>query len=159
METPPHQRPPGYSPTVSSPGTPTPRPERRPSPPQFSSPATSSFSHPRPQQNLAPLQPVGKPGSLPSGERAQTGSSVSQFSNPPRAPDFSSPLRPMPVPFRATPAPPQPVPFSLYSALPISSPSLYSNGSAEQPLQPSAGIDEASFESPYVLFSSHKVHW
>ncbi|ONK61426.1 uncharacterized protein A4U43_C08F29780 [Asparagus officinalis] len=152
METPPQQPQLAYNPPASSPGTPTPRPERRPNPPQFSSPLTSRFSPQRPPQDQNQI-----PDSSASGNGVLLGSPTPQFSTPPRPPVFSSPLRPSPVPFRTSPATPQPVPFSPGSSLPASSPPLYSNGSTDLPLHHSGGIDESSFESPYVLFSSHKV--
>ena len=160
METPPQQPPLGYNPR-----TPTPHPERPPTTPQFSSSATSRSSPQRPQLDPIPLPSAITPGCVPSDNGIPTGTPTSQFSTPsqfstrPRPPVFSSPLCPVAVPFRTSPASPQPVPFPSGSTLPTSSPPLYSNGSAELPLHHSAGIDESSFESPYVLFSSHKVHW
>ncbi|XP_038979673.1 classical arabinogalactan protein 9-like [Phoenix dactylifera] len=152
---PPH---PGYTAAVASPSTPTPRPERRPTPPAFSSPVTTRFSPQRPPYEQPPLSSSRTPSSLSSGDGAQTGSSpVPQFSNPPGPPIFTSPLRPAAVPFRTSPATPQPVPFSSGSSLPTSSPPLYSNGSYELPVHHAAGVDDSSFESPYVLFSAHKV--
>lgn len=152
---PPH---PGYTAAVASPGTPTPHPERRPTPPAFSSPASTRFSPQRPPYEQPPLSSSRTPSSLSSGDGAQTGSNpVSQFSTPPGPPVFSSPLRPAAVPFRTSPATPQPVPFSSGSSLPTSSPPLYTNGSYELPVHHAAGVDESSFESPYVLFSAHKV--
>nr|CAD1829699.1 unnamed protein product [Ananas comosus var. bracteatus] len=43
------------------------------------------------------------------------------------------------------------------SSLPTSSSPHYSNGSHELPLHHPASVDESTFESPYVLFSAHKV--
>lgn len=94
---------------------------------------------------------------MPSSDGGLAAAPPTQFSTPPRPPAFSSPLQPAAVPFRTSPSSPQPVPYQAGSGLPTSSPPVYSNGSAELPLQHSAGIDESSFESPYVLFSAHKV--
>ncbi|XP_042413364.1 protein transport protein SEC23-like [Zingiber officinale] len=158
METPPLPPPSmGYSPPVATPSTPLPRPERRPTPPAFSSPST--FSPLPPQQNQLPRtsSQTQTPGSLSSGDGVHVSPPVSQFSTPPGPPIFSPPLRPAAVPFRATPTTPQPVPFSSGSTLPTSSSPHYSNGSHELPLHHSTCLDESTFESPYVLFSAHKV--
>ncbi|KAJ6791714.1 protein transport protein SEC23 [Iris pallida] len=158
MGTPPRPLPPGYAPTIPSPGTPTPRPEKRPTPAQFPSPVASRFSPQQPQQDHLPPLPLSRtPSSLSPGDGAHSGSPIPQFSTPPGPPVFSSPLRPAAVPFGATPASPQLMPFPSGSSLPTSSPSLYSNGSSELPLHQSAGIGDSAFESPYVLFSAHKV--
>ncbi|CAL9192094.1 protein transport protein SEC23 A-like [Musa acuminata AAA Group] len=150
--------PPGSSAAVASPNTPTPRPERRPTPPAFSSPLSARFSPQIPQQDRLPLSSSRTPGSLSSGEGVHhTSSPVPQFSTPPGPPIFSSPLRPAAVPFQASPATPQPVAFSWGSSLPTSSSPPYSNGSSELPLHHSADVDESTLESPYVLFSAHKV--
>ncbi|XP_009405449.2 protein transport protein SEC23 A [Musa acuminata AAA Group] len=150
--------PPGSSAAVASPNTPTPRPERRPTPPAFSSPLSARFSPQIPQQDRLPLSSSRTPGSLSSGEGVHHSSSpVPQFSTPPGPPIFSSPLRPAAVPFQASPATPQPVAFSWGSSLPTSSSPPYSNGSSELPLHHSADVDEYTLESPYVLFSAHKV--
>ncbi|CAL9055622.1 unnamed protein product [Musa banksii] len=150
--------PPGSSAAVASPNTPTPRPERRPTPPAFSSPLSARFSPQIPQQDWLPLSSSRTPGSLSSGEGVHhTSSPVPQFSTPPGPPIFSSPLRPAAVPFQASPATPQPVAFSWGSSLPTSSSPPYSNGSSELPLHHSADVDESTLESPYVLFSAHKV--
>ncbi|KAJ8475693.1 hypothetical protein OPV22_019420 [Ensete ventricosum] len=149
--------PPGSSAAVASPNTPTPRPERRPTPPAFSSPLSARLSPQIPQQDRLPLSSSRTPGSLSSGEGVHhTGSPVPQFSTPPGPPIFSSPLRPAAVPFQASPATPQPVAFSWGSSLPTSSSPPYSNGSSEPPHH-SADVDESTLESPYVLFSAHKV--
>ncbi|URE12655.1 Sec23/Sec24 beta-sandwich domain [Musa troglodytarum] len=150
--------PPGSSAAVASPNTPTPRPERRPTPPAFSSPLSARLSPQIPQQDRLPLSSSRTPGSLSSGEGVHhTGSPVPQFSTPPGPPIFSSPLRPAAVPFQASPATSQPVAFSWGSSLPTSSSPPYSNGSSELPLHHSADVDESTLESPYVLFSAHKV--
>ncbi|CAL9185801.1 unnamed protein product [Musa hybrid cultivar] len=150
--------PPGSSAAVASPNTPTPRPERRPTPPAFSSPLSARFSPQIAQQDRLPLSSSRTPGSLSSGEGVHhTSSPVPQFSTPPGPPIFSSPLRPAAVPFQASPATPQPVAFSWGSSLPTSSSPPYSNGSSELPLHHSADVDESTLESPYVLFSAHKV--
>ncbi|XP_074580282.1 protein transport protein SEC23 A-like [Curcuma longa] len=145
----------GYSPPVATPNAPMPRPERRPTPLAFSSPSTFSFLPP--QQNQLPRTSPQTPSSLSSGDGVHVNTAVSQFSTPPGPPLFAPPLRPAAVPFRATPTTPQPVPFSSGSTLPTSSSPHYSNGSHELPLHHSAGLDESTFESPYVLFSAHKV--
>ncbi|RRT75294.1 hypothetical protein B296_00023128 [Ensete ventricosum] len=143
--------PPGSSAAVASPNTPTPRPERRPTPPAFSSPLSARLSPQIPQQDRLPLSSSRTPGSLSSGEGVHhTGSPVPQFSTPPGPPIFSSPLRPAAVPFQASPATPQPVAFSWGSSLPTSSSPPYSNGSSEPPHH-SADVDESTLESPYVL--------
>ncbi|XP_072975148.1 protein transport protein SEC23 A [Typha angustifolia] len=157
MENTPPPIPPTYTATVSSPSTTTPRPERRPTPPVFSSPVPTRFSPQRPLQDQTPLSSSKTPSSLSPGDGIQTGSPVPQFSTPPGPPIFSSPLRPAAVPFQASPASPQPVAFSAGSSLPTSSPPHYSNGSHGFPLHHAASVDESTFESPYVLFSAHKV--
>lgn len=154
---PPHPPPSFPAATVSSPNIPTPRPERRPAPPAFSSPVETRFSPPRPEKDSLPSPANG----------SQTGSPVPQFGTPPipqfnsplGPPVFSSPLRPAAVPFRASPAAPQPVAFSSSSSLPTSSLPLYSNGSDELQPQAYAASDESALNasSPCVLFSAHKV--
>lgn len=163
---PPASPPAGYTVTVT-PTNPAQTPEK--TPPQFSasvaarfSPLSSSggaagaggpvppFSTP-PAPSGSPIRPFGTPPPGPAG------SPVPHFSTPPAPPVFSSPLRPAAVPFRASPASPQPVPFSSGSSLPTSSPPHFANGSTEVLTQISAGVDDSSFESPYVLFSAHKV--
>lgn len=78
------------------------------------------------------------------------------MSTPPGPPVFSSPIRPAAVPFRSSPASPQPVAFS---SLPTSSQPSFSNGSAELHHQVSDATVDAlpTWESPYILFSAHKV--
>lgn len=72
---------------------------------------------------------------------------------------FSSPLRPAAAPFRTSPATPQPVAFSSTSSLPTSSPPHFSNGSVELQHEVSDATEQSvpDAESPYVLFSAHKV--
>lgn len=143
-------------PSMSSPNTPTPRPERRPTPLQFSSPPTSRFS---PQQDSLPSPLTRTPPAKPSVDVSHASSPV-QFSTPPAPPVFSSPLRPSTgVPFRSPPpVSPMPVlPFSSNSTLPASSPPLYTNGSSEMSLHQSAPCVDESLASHYVLFTSHKV--
>ncbi|OAY70337.1 protein transport protein SEC23 [Ananas comosus] len=156
MDSKPPPVPPGYTPPVPSQTTTTPHPERRPTPPTFSSPSSTTFSPQRPYQDQILLSSSRTPSSLP-GEGLQTGSPLTQFSTPPGPPVFSSPLRPAAVPFRTSPVSPQPVAFSGGSSLPTSSSPHYSNGSHELPLHHPASVDESTFESPYVLFSAHKV--
>ncbi|KAF8387604.1 hypothetical protein HHK36_026257 [Tetracentron sinense] len=160
MATPPPPSP-GYSATISPPhpNTPTPRPEKRPTAPPFSSPAATRFSPQRSQQDQLP-SPSTKTPNLPSPANGiKFGSPVPHLSTPPGPPVFSSPLRPAAVPFRTSPASPQPVAFSSASSLPTSSPPPYLNGSAELQPQVSDGTEGSMFigESPYVLFSAHKV--
>lgn len=154
----PPQPPPGFPvTTVSSPNIPTPRPERRPTPPAFSSPVETRFSPQRPEKDSLPSSPNG----------IQTGSPVPQYGTPPvpqfnaplGPPIFSSPLRPAAVPFPASRASPQPVAFSSHSSLPTSSLPLYSNGSDELQPQAYAASDESVLNatSQCVLFSAHKV--
>ncbi|KAI8522423.1 hypothetical protein RHMOL_RhmolMtG0009800 (mitochondrion) [Rhododendron molle] len=87
------------------------------------------------------------------------GSPVPHLSTPPGPPVFSSPLRPAAVPFRTSPATPQPVAFSSTSSLPTSSPPHFSNGSVELQHEVSDATEQSvpDAESPYVLFSAHKV--
>ncbi|KAJ8623577.1 hypothetical protein MRB53_032106 [Persea americana] len=155
---PPPQPPPGFpATTLSSPNIPTPRPERRPTPPAFSSPVETRFSPQRPEKDSLPSSPNG----------IQTGSPVPQYGTPPvpqfnaplGPPVFSSPLRPAAVPFPASRASPQPVAFSSHSSLPTSSLPLYSNGSDELQPQAYAASDESALNatSQCVLFSAHKV--
>ncbi|MQL71848.1 hypothetical protein Taro_004159 [Colocasia esculenta] len=157
QQTPPPPVPVGYTAAVTPPSTPTPRPERRPAPPASSSAVATRFS---PQQDQSPLHAPRTPGPLTPGEGPRTGSPLQQFSTPPGPPVFSSPLRPSAVPFRASPALPQATPLSSGggSSLPISSPTPhFTNGSAELSSLALPGVDESTFESPYVLFTAHKV--
>uniref|UniRef100_A0A0E0JHU0 Protein transport protein SEC23 n=1 Tax=Oryza punctata TaxID=4537 RepID=A0A0E0JHU0_ORYPU len=108
----------------------------------------------------------------PSPSTGSAAAAQAQFSTPPGPPVFSSPLRPAAVPFRATPASPQPVPFASrgggYSSssssaavsLPTSSGPHFLNGAAT----PTSHLPSSAAapppppeESPYVLFSAHKV--
>ncbi|KQK04173.1 hypothetical protein BRADI_2g12090v3 [Brachypodium distachyon] len=92
---------------------------------------------------------------------------TAHFSTPPGPPVFSSPLRPAAVPFRATPVSLHPVPFAIRTAsssssvsLPTSSAPHFLNGSATHHGHlPSAAshLEDSSVDSPYVLFSAHKV--
>ncbi|CAA6663666.1 unnamed protein product [Spirodela intermedia] len=122
---------------------------------------TTSNPTQTPEKTFSPLSS--------SGEAAGTGSPIPPFSTPPAPsgrpiPHFGTPPpgpagSPIPhftVPLRASPASPQPVPFSSGSSLPTSSPP-FANGSTDVLTQISAGVDDSTFESPYVLFSAHKV--
>ncbi|XP_077240522.1 sec23/Sec24 protein transport family protein [Tasmannia lanceolata] len=159
MDTPPPPLPP-YTVTVSPPSTPMPRPEKRPTPPAFSSPVSTRFSPQRSQLGHIPSTSSQTPSSLSPSNGIKTGSPspIPQFSTPPGPPVFSSPLRPVAAPFRASPMSPQAVAFPSGSSLPTSSPPLYSNGSGD--LQsPADGMDQSTLDgaTPYVLFSAHKV--
>ncbi|CAA7400155.1 unnamed protein product [Spirodela intermedia] len=162
---PPASPPAGYTVTMTT-SNPTQTPEKTPT--QFSTSVATRFSplsssgeaagtgSPIPPFSTPPA-PSGRPiphfGTPPPGS---AGSPIPHFSTPPGPPVFSSPLRPAAVPFRASPASPQPVPFSSGSSLPTSSPP-FANGSTDVLTQISAGVDDSTFESPYVLFSAHKV--
>ncbi|XP_077232655.1 protein transport protein SEC23 A-like [Tasmannia lanceolata] len=158
MGTPPP--PPPYTVTVSPSITSTPHPEKRPTPPAFSSPVSTRFPPQRSQLDQLPSNSLQSPISLSSsnGIGIKTGNPIPQFSIPPSPPIFSAPLRPAAMPFQASPASSQVVTFPLGSSLPASSPAHYSNGYGD--LQsPVAGMDESTLDgaTPYVLFSSHKV--
>ncbi|XP_026435061.1 protein transport protein SEC23-1-like [Papaver somniferum] len=159
MATPPPAPPPTHTHSPPpNPSTPTPRPERRPSPLAFSSPVPPRFSPQRSPHD--PSSSTQTPPAMLSPSVNNANSPASKFSTPPGPPVFSSPLRPAAVPFRTSPASPQPVAFSLPSMLPTSSSPRYSNGSVGLQPQTSAGIEEEFThvgESPYVLFSAHKV--
>lgn len=149
---PPPQAPVGFSISPSLPSTTTGRPENRINRTPLSSPLVARLS---PQRSLQEQL-------LLSSSRSDAGSGVSgsspptQFSTPPGPPIFSSPLRPAAVPFQTSPATPQPVAFSSGSTLPTSSPPNFTNGTAQFPLRHTSGVEE-TIESPYVLFSAHKV--
>lgn len=163
MANPPPQLSVGYSTTIipSNQDAPTPRPDAKliPAPP-FASPAAPRFPPPplsRPDQIPSPSMRTPTMPSPVNGIRA--GSPAPHLSTPPGPPVFSSPLRPAAVPFRTSPATPQPVAFSSGSSLPTSSPPHFSNGSIEL-LREASDATEQSVpdpESPYVLFSAHKV--
>ncbi|XP_078446554.1 sec23/Sec24 protein transport family protein [Wolffia australiana] len=142
----------GYAaPVTASDPTSTPGPRFPPSPGEtsLSGSPIPSFSTPPPNGS-----PIGPKFGTPPGS---AGSQIPHFNTPPGPPVFSSPLRPAAVPFRASPASPQPVPFSSSSSLPTSTPPKFANGSAERLLPISSPLDDTTFESPYVLFSAHKV--
>lgn len=101
---------------------------KTPIPPPLVSPA--KFPSPSFRQDQAPSPSNGSP--------------ISQLSTPPGPPVFTSPVRPAAVPFRASPVTPQPLAFS--------SPPHFSNGSVDFQHQ----VSDVG-ESPYVLFSAHKV--
>ncbi|XAR66709.1 hypothetical protein NMG60_11013024 [Bertholletia excelsa] len=154
-------------PTVGYPSnqdTTTPRPAGKPNPlpPAFHSPTAAAVAAPRfPPPSLMQPDQVSSPSiktpTLPSPLNGIRG--APHLSTPPGPPVFSSPLRPAAVPFRTSPATPQPVAFSSGSSLPTSSPPHFSNGSVE--LQPevsdAAEQNVPVAESPYILFSAHKV--
>uniref|UniRef100_A0A0D9Y7L1 Protein transport protein SEC23 n=1 Tax=Oryza glumipatula TaxID=40148 RepID=A0A0D9Y7L1_9ORYZ len=134
-------------------------------------------AHPSPQfpAVFTPPPPPTSGFSSRGSPSPGTGSAAAQaqFSTPPGPPVFSSPLRPAAVPFRATPASPQPVPFASrgggYSSssssaavsLPTSSGPHFLNGAATPtshlPSSAAAPPPPPPEESPYVLFSAHKV--
>lgn len=155
MDTPPPQAHVGYSSSLS-PSSATDRHENRINRPPFSSPLASKLSPQRSLQDQLLLHSSRSLGSPDVGSGFSSSSPSTQFSTPPGPPIFSSPLRPAAVPFQTSPASPQPVAFSSGSTLPTSSPLNFTNGSAQFPLQHTAGVEE-TIESPYVLFSAHKV--
>lgn len=151
--------PPGYTVGVvphPNSNTPTPRPEKRPTPLAFSSPAATRFSPQMSPQDHHPSTSSQSPSTPSPVNGIKPGSHIS---SPPGPPVFSSPLRPVSVPFRASPVSPQPVAFSSAPSLPMSSPPLTSNGYADVRPQISASEEEYIHheDSPYVLFSAHKV--
>lgn len=152
----------GYSVTISpsNPEAPTPHlPEKSPLPPPFPSPVPSRFPPPKLQDQI-PSPSIRAPHLLSPANGVKTGSPVPRMSTPPGPPVFSSPVRPAAVPFRTSPASPQPVAFSSGSSLPTSSPAPFTtNGSPELQHQVSDGTEDSVpvRDSPYVLFSAHKV--
>nr|DAD38466.1 TPA_asm: hypothetical protein HUJ06_009107 [Nelumbo nucifera] len=160
MATPPPP-PPGYTVTVSPPhpNMPTPRPEKRLTPPPFSSPVVSRISPQLSQQDQLPSSSSYTPSIPTPANGIKAASPVPQFSTPPGPPLFSSLPQPVSVPFWTSSSSPQLVPFSSGSSLPTSSPSHYSNGSVELQPEVSDGtkLSMLAGESPYVLFSAHKV--
>ncbi|KAL5700423.1 Protein transport protein Sec23A [Ranunculus cassubicifolius] len=147
--------PPGYTvgggASLPNSNSPTPRPEQRPTPLAFSSPVATRFSpQMSPKDHLSAQSP-----STPSPANGIK----SHISTPPGPPVFSSPLRPVSVPFRSSPASPQPLAFPPSTTLPMSSPPVSTNGYAELHSQTNATSEESvrNEESPYVLFSAHKV--
>ncbi|PIA37905.1 hypothetical protein AQUCO_02900037v1 [Aquilegia coerulea] len=138
--------------------TPTPRPEKRPTPLAFNSPVATRFSPQRSPQDQFPTTLTPSPSTPSPANGMKIGNSASHLSTPPGPPVFSSPLRPVSVPFRTSPASPQPVVFPPVSSLPMSSPPISSNGYTE--LHPQTNGSEEyidSEDSPYVLFSAQKV--
>ncbi|CAA2981801.1 transport SEC23-like [Olea europaea subsp. europaea] len=151
----------GYSVTITpSPGTPSPHPETKFGTPSFLTPPSPSGPRLPPppfiQSNQIPSPSIKTPNLPSPANGIRTGSPVPQMSTPPGPPVFSSPLQPAAVPFRTSP---QPISFTLGSTLPTSSPSHFSNGSAELQHQISDIREELAHvaESPNVLFSAHKV--
>ncbi|PSR94690.1 Protein transport protein like [Actinidia chinensis var. chinensis] len=133
----------GYSVTVS-------QDDARP-PPPFLSP-TARFTHPPPMDQILTSPSIKTPSPA-------AGSPAPHLSTPPGPPVFSSPLRPAAVPFRTSPATPQPVAFSSASAsssLPTSSSPQFSNGFQHQ-VSHATEQSVSLAESPYVLFSAHKI--
>ncbi|XP_041022094.1 protein transport protein SEC23 [Juglans microcarpa x Juglans regia] len=146
----------GYAVTITPSNPPT---EKSPIPPPPSiSPTPPRFPPPRLQdQNASPSRE--SPNLPSSANGVRSGSPIPHLSTPPGPPVFTSPVRPAAVPFRSSPASPQPVAFASGSFLPASSPSHFSNGSVELQHQVS-DVTENSIpagESPYVLFSAHKI--
>ncbi|KAI4301592.1 hypothetical protein L6164_034855 [Bauhinia variegata] len=137
----------------------SPQPEKSPIPPPPSSFAAAPRFPPPKLQDQASSSSIKAPNVLSPPNEAKTGSPVPHLSTPPGPPVFTSPVRPAAVPFRTSPASPQPVAFSSASSLPTSSPPQFSNGSFELQHQVSNGIEEPVYvgESPFVLFSAHKV--
>ncbi|KAM7274981.1 hypothetical protein ACFE04_016847 [Oxalis oulophora] len=139
-----------------------PSPDKNPMPPRLHSmsPAAPRFSLPKLQQDQIPSPSLRTPNLVSPLNGVPMGSPAPQMSTPPGPPVFSSPVRPAAVPFRTSPATPQQVPFSPAPSLQVSSSPHYSNGSTELQRQVSEVIDGDSMyvgESPYVLFSAHKV--
>lgn len=98
----------GHTVTVSSPNTPTPRPEKRSNPPAFSSPVATRFPPQRSPQDLFP-SPNGVRNGSPNPQFIASPSSapVPQFNTPPNpspVPQFSTPSKPSLVPQFSTPA-------------------------------------------------------
>ncbi|ONI14696.1 hypothetical protein PRUPE_3G002800 [Prunus persica] len=153
----------GYSVSItpSHPDTTSPDPEKISiPPPTLITPGAPRFPLPRFQQDQAPSPSLKTPNASSPANGLKTGSPIPHLSTPPGPPVFTSPVRPAAVPFRASPATPQPVAFSPGSSLPTSSPLNFSNGSHElqHELSNVTEDDIASVgESPYVLFSAHKV--
>uniref|UniRef100_A0A5B7A2S4 Protein transport protein SEC23 n=1 Tax=Davidia involucrata TaxID=16924 RepID=A0A5B7A2S4_DAVIN len=151
----------GYSVTItpSNSDAPTPRPEKKLSTPSFTSPAGARFHPPIVQPDQIPSPSIRTPNLLSPANGIRNAGPVPHLSTPPGPPVFSSPLQPAAVPFRTSPATPQPVAFSSGSSLPTSSPPHFSNGSVELQHQVSDTTEEwvPVGESPYVLFSAHKV--
>ncbi|PKU70200.1 protein transport protein SEC23 [Dendrobium catenatum] len=156
MDTPPPQAPAQYSSSFSPPSVTTARPENRINRPPFSSPLATRLSPQRSLQDQLLLSSSRSIGSPDTGSGVSSSSPPTQFSTPPGPPIFSSPLRPAAVPFQTSPASPQPVAFSSGSTLPTSSPPNFTNGTTQFPLQYTSAVEE-TIESPYVLFSAHKV--
>ncbi|KAL5227369.1 hypothetical protein ABZP36_015634 [Zizania latifolia] len=133
----------------------------QPQPAHASPPFPAVFTPPSALSSRGSPSPSTGPGPGPSPAAA-----LVHFSTPPGPPVFSSPLRPAAVPFRATPASPQPVPFAARAAyssssssagvsLPTSAPHFLNGAAAPHGLLPSSAPPPE--ESPYVLFSAHKV--
>ncbi|KAI4349805.1 hypothetical protein L6164_010359 [Bauhinia variegata] len=137
----------------------SPQLEKSPIPPPPPSFAAAPRFPPEKLQGQASSPSIKTPNVLSPPNGAKTGSPVPHLSTPPGPPVFTSPVRPAAIPFRTSPASPQPVAFSSVSSLPTSSPPQFSNGSFELQHQVSDGIEQADpvGESPFVLFSAHKV--
>lgn len=145
----------GYAVTITPSNPPS---EKSPVPPPSISPTPPRFPPPRLQDQSASPS-MGSPNVPSPANGVKSGSPIPHLSTPPGPPVFTSPVRPAAVPFRSSPASPQPVAFSSGSFLPASSPSHFSNGSVELQHHVS-NITENPMpagESPYVLFSAHKV--
>ncbi|KAG2693160.1 hypothetical protein I3843_08G080300 [Carya illinoinensis] len=146
----------GYAVTITPSNPPT---EKSPIPrPPSISPTPPRFPPPRLQDQSA--SPSRESPNVPSpANGVKSGSPIPHLSTPPGPPVFTSPVRPAAVPFRSSPASPQPVAFSSGSFLPASSPPHFSNGSVESQHQVSSVTENSipAGESPYVLFSAHKI--
>lgn len=141
---------------------PSSQPEKSPISRPSISPGGPKFPPPTFQQDQALSPAVRSPNvaaSSPSNG-VKTGSPITHLSTPPGPPVFTSPVRPAAVPFRATPATPQPLAFSSgSSSFPLSSPPHFPNGAVNFQHQVSDVREDSVpvVESPYVLFSAHKV--
>uniref|UniRef100_A0A5B7A3J0 Protein transport protein SEC23 n=1 Tax=Davidia involucrata TaxID=16924 RepID=A0A5B7A3J0_DAVIN len=121
--------------------------------------AGTRFPLPIVQPDQIPSPSIKTPNLPSPANGIRTVGHVPHLSTPPGPPVFSSPLQPAAVPFRTSPATPQPVAFSSGSSLPASSLPHFSNGSVELQHQVSDATEEwvPVGESPFVLFSAHKV--
>lgn len=151
----------GYSVSVTSshPETSSSNPQKSPIPPPSISPGGPAFPPPKFQHDQIPSPSIQTPNIASPANGVKTGSPIPHLSTPPGPPVFTSPVRPAAVPFRASPATPQPVAFSSGSSLPTSSPPHFSNGSVDLQHQASDVTEDSInvWETPWVLFSAHKV--
>ncbi|KAK8980930.1 hypothetical protein V6N11_059623 [Hibiscus sabdariffa] len=139
--------------------SPSPNPDKSPitAAPTIS-PGAARFTPPNVQPDQIASPSIKNPTMLSPENGVKTGSPIPHLSTPPGPPVFTLPVRPAAVPFRTSPATPQPVALSSGSSLPTSSPPHFSNGSVELQQLPVA-LEESvpAGESPWVLFSAHKV--